>query len=198
MSLAGPSRLGPRIARLPHRLVLEVSGPDARKFLNGQSCKNIEALGGGYSGFLNASVSLTNRHFITSQGRILHTCIIFQRSPTSYLISHESPDDHPTPLQTLLPPYKLRSKVRIKDVSEEWDTWAAWGSEIESGGLMPTRLWRPGSGGANESQWSWPEGIRSLGLSEAEIGCWDLRAGLGMRQLLIPKGQNRESAAYAM
>jgi len=57
MSLAGPSRLGPRIARLPHRSVLEVSGPDARKFLNGQSCKNIEALGGGYSGFLNASVS---------------------------------------------------------------------------------------------------------------------------------------------
>lgn len=56
MSVAGPSRLGPRIARLPHRSVLEVSGPDARKFLNGQSCKNIEALGGGYSGFLNASV----------------------------------------------------------------------------------------------------------------------------------------------
>lgn len=63
---------------------------------------------------------------------------------------------------------------------------------------MPTRLWRPGSGGANESQWSWPKGVRSLGLSEAEIGCWDLRAGLGMRQLLIPKGQNRESAAYAI
>lgn len=55
-SVAGPSRLGPRIARLPHRSVLEVSGPDARKFLNGQSCKNVEALGGGYSGFLNASV----------------------------------------------------------------------------------------------------------------------------------------------
>lgn len=55
-SVAGPSRIGPRIARLPHRSVLEVSGPDARKFLNGQSCKNVEALGGGYSGFLNASV----------------------------------------------------------------------------------------------------------------------------------------------
>jgi len=58
MTIAGPSRLGPRIARLPHKSVLEVSGPDARKFLNGQSCKNIEALGGGYSGFLNASVGL--------------------------------------------------------------------------------------------------------------------------------------------
>jgi hypothetical protein len=128
-----------------------------------------------------------------SQGRILHTCFIFQRSPTSYLISHESPETHPTPLQTLLPPYKLRSKVRIKDVSEEWDTWASWGSEMEEGGLKPRRVWRPGSGGANESQWSWPEGVRSLGIGGAEIGCWDLRAGLGMRQLLIPKGQNRES-----
>lgn len=67
MSLAGPSRLGPRIARLPHRSVLEVSGPDARKFLNGQSCKNIEALGGGYSGFLNASV----RNYSSQEGQIL-------------------------------------------------------------------------------------------------------------------------------
>jgi hypothetical protein len=109
------------------------------------------------------------------------------------LISHESPPDHPTPLQTLLPPYKLRSKVRIKDVSDEWDTWAAWDDEIESGGLEPKRVWKSGSGGANESQWSWPEGVRPLGLGEDEIGCWDLRAGLGMRQLLVPKGQQRES-----
>lgn len=55
-SVAGPSRIGPKIARLPHKSVLEVSGPDTRKFLNGQSCKNVEALGGGYSGFINASV----------------------------------------------------------------------------------------------------------------------------------------------
>jgi hypothetical protein len=63
---------------------------------------------------------------------------------------------------------------------------------MEEGGLTPKRVWRPGSGGANESQWSWPEGVESLGIGEAEIGCWDLRAGLGMRQLLTPKGQNRE------
>lgn len=37
--------------------VLEVSGPDAAKFLKGQMCKDVETLGGGYSGFLNASVS---------------------------------------------------------------------------------------------------------------------------------------------
>jgi folate-binding Fe-S cluster repair protein YgfZ len=47
----------PRLASLPSRSVLEVSGPDAQKFLRGQMCKDVEPLAGGYSGFLNASVS---------------------------------------------------------------------------------------------------------------------------------------------
>lgn len=57
---------------------------------------------------------------------------------------------------------------------------------------MPSRVWRPGSGGANESQWFWPEGVRNLGVNEDEVACWDLRAGLDMRQLLVPKGKQRE------
>jgi hypothetical protein len=69
---------------------------------------------------------------------------------------------------------------------------------MEEEGLTPKRVWRPGSGGANESQWSWPEGVRSLEIGEAEIGCWDLRAGLGMRQFLAPKGQNRECPSVVL
>lgn len=46
----------PAAARL-RKNVLEVSGPDAARFLKGQMCKDVETLGGGYSGFLNASVS---------------------------------------------------------------------------------------------------------------------------------------------
>lgn len=53
---AAPPRATPRAAPLPTRSVLEVSGPDAQKFLKGQMCKDVESLGGGYSGFLNASV----------------------------------------------------------------------------------------------------------------------------------------------
>lgn len=46
----------PLIAPLPHRAVLEISGPDAKQFLKGLSCKDVESTNGGYSGFLNASV----------------------------------------------------------------------------------------------------------------------------------------------
>jgi hypothetical protein len=51
---------GPRIAPL-ERNVLELSGPDAQKFLKGLSCKDVENTGGGYSGFLNASVCSQRR-----------------------------------------------------------------------------------------------------------------------------------------
>lgn len=47
-----------KIAPLPHRSVLEISGPDAPKFLKGLTCKDVDALEGGYSGFLNASVGV--------------------------------------------------------------------------------------------------------------------------------------------
>ena len=69
MAQAGPSRvlrplssfLNQSAARNTYaplqRRVLEVSGPDAQKFLKGLCCKDVDELGGGYSGFLNASVS---------------------------------------------------------------------------------------------------------------------------------------------
>nr|ODN87071.1 mitochondrial protein [Cryptococcus depauperatus CBS 7841] len=177
------SLLTPRVAHLKQKLVLQISGPDSQKFLKGLSCKDVEYLSGGYSGFLNAS------------GRVLHTVFIFPRSDTSYLITHESQESHPEPLTKLLPPFKLRSKVRIKDVTDQWDAWSSWGSslaQIDS----PRRLWKIGSGGAAESHWEWQQGVAQLNLAEGEVGCWDLRAGWnGMsQQLLVPKG-NRPSLA---
>ncbi|ODN89617.1 mitochondrial protein [Cryptococcus wingfieldii CBS 7118] len=168
-----------RLAHLPHKHVLELAGPDAHKFLKGLTSKDVEYLAGGYSGFLNAS------------GRVLHPVFIFPRSPNSYLIAHESPPHHPAPLPALLPPFKLRSKVRIKDVSEQWDAWSAWQDTVPEG-PSPLRTWKMGSGGAAESRWDWQDGIRTVGLSEQEVGCWDLRAGWNSmgRQILVPKGQS--------
>jgi hypothetical protein len=135
---------------------------------------------------------------------------IFLRSPDTYLISHDSPSTHPNPLQILLPPFRLRSKVRIKDVSDQWDVYATYGDDRQAGAeathelpadhlgaKQPQRLWRFGSGGAAESQWSWPNGVRDLGLAEGEVGCWDLRLGWSgthgaARQILTPRGQARE------
>jgi hypothetical protein len=129
------------------------------------------------------------------QGRVLHTVFILPiqtaKVPT-YLITHSSPTTHPSPLADLLPPFKLRSKVRIRDVSDQWDVCSAWGDDAQGG---PTRTWRFGSGGAAESVWSWKGAPENLS-SEDEYGCWDLRAGFGSqgmgKHILIPKGKSRE------
>ncbi|WWD22769.1 hypothetical protein CI109_107262 [Kwoniella shandongensis] len=183
----------PRIAPLPQRSVLELSGPDAQKFLKGLSCKDVDSLQGGYSGFLNASGRILHTTFITPiTSTTSSTSTSTSGSQQKYLISHESGADHPAPLQSLLPPFRLRAKVKIRDVSSEWDAWSAYGEEGLGEGSRPIRNWRLGSGGAAESQWVWEDGkVRDLGLAEGEVGSWDLRAGWGGmgRQLLIPRGK---------
>lgn len=125
----------------------------------------------------------------------MHTVFCVPSKPNTYLISHESGADHPAPLAKLLPPFRLRAKIRIKDVSDEWDVWSAWGTPDAT--PEPGHIWRFGSGGAAERLWAWENGRAPLGLAEAEVGCWDLRAGWGPngmgRQLFVPKGQRRES-----
>jgi hypothetical protein len=110
--------------------------------------------------------------------------------PTYYIV-HETPADHPAPLESTLPPFKLRSKVRIRDVTAEWDVWTSWSEEA---GPLPQRSFKAGSGGGSEAQWTWPDGIRDLRLGEGELGCWDLRAQTSDsgRQMLVPKGKTRE------
>lgn len=113
----------------------------------------------------------------------------------TYLVIHETPEDHPAPLLATLPPFKLRSKVKIRDATPDWDVWSVWGTE--HGQPSPARTFKLGSGGAAEATWTWQD-YRSLGLAEGEIGCWDLRAGFGSdalgRQVLVPKGRSRECA----
>lgn len=46
-----------KAAHLAGKAIIEISGPDAQKFLKGQTCRDVDKIGGGYSGFLNASVS---------------------------------------------------------------------------------------------------------------------------------------------
>lgn len=46
-----------KMALLPSQGVYRVTGPDSPKFLKGLTCKDVERIGGGYTGFLNATVS---------------------------------------------------------------------------------------------------------------------------------------------
>lgn len=119
---------------------------------------------------------------LTPKGRVLHTSFAFLAGPSRYLITHESAG-HPAPLVNHLTPFRLRSKVRIRDVSDQWDVWAAWGEAAKA-----TRKWKLGSGGAAEATW---EHVSPLAVGDTEIGCWDLRAaGMGA-QILAPKGCSR-------
>lgn len=91
----------------------------------------------------------------------------------------------------MLKRYVLRSKVKLRDVSEEYDVWAAWGSATESETEMEIagRKWSWARSGAVEPDWSgessWP-----WGMEERKVR--DRRAvGMGKR-LLVGKGEKRE------
>lgn len=86
----------------------------------------------------------------------------------------------------MLKRYVLRSKVKLRDVSDEYDVWAAWGSDVG----MEVRKWNWARSGAVEPDWSeeneWPWGTQ-------EERVRDRRAvGMGTR-MLVRKGDKRES-----
>lgn len=87
----------------------------------------------------------------------------------------------------MLKKYVLRSKVKLRDVSEEYDVWAAWGSEDVESNIA--RKWSWARSGAVEPDWSaeaeWPWGKDDRRLN-------DRRApGMGAR-ILVRKGDRRE------
>ncbi|KAJ9117597.1 hypothetical protein QFC22_004447 [Naganishia vaughanmartiniae] len=93
--------------------------------------------------------------------------------------------------------YVLRSKVKLKYATEEYDVWSVFGTPAadEAAGLAK-RWWKFGSGGAAEPQWEFETGAWAevgRGLREGEVGCWDLRGGWGQmgmgRRLLVKKGE---------
>jgi hypothetical protein len=139
----------------------------------------------------------------------MHDVFIFhQPSTDTYWIDHSTEASASTPstpntkaLYEEIKRYVLRSKVKLKYATEEYDVWSVWGTPANEA-QSATRWWKFGSGGAAEPQWefqdeAWKEVQR--GLREGEVGCWDLRGGWGQegmgRRLLVKKGETRESAS---
>ena len=88
----------------------------------------------------------------------------------------------------MLKRYVLRSKVKIKDVTEEYDIWQAWGTSTEQS-WETGRQWDFARSGVIEPHWDkdreWPWGS-TVGLLR------DRRAvGIGHR-LLVRKGDRRK------
>jgi hypothetical protein len=68
-----------------------------------------------------------------------------------YLIEHDPRLTTTPPLLDTLKRFVLRSKVKIKDVGDEWSVWAAWGNS--SLDLGPERCWHWAASQSIESNW---------------------------------------------
>lgn len=86
----------------------------------------------------------------------------------------------------MLKRHVLRSKVRIRDVTQEHDLWAAWGDSHTWDN--PARRWSWARSGVAEPLWEteeWPWGSEDMLIK-------DRRApGMGTRRL-VKKGEKRE------
>lgn len=107
------------------------------------------------------------------------------KSQPAYLIEYDATTP-PADVPALLPMLKrhvLRSKVRLRDASDEYNVWAAWGDDSE---VSNPRRWMRAQSGTIEPAWdSSPWGLEG----EALI---DRRAeGMGSRRL-VRTGDRRE------
>jgi folate-binding Fe-S cluster repair protein YgfZ len=134
-----------------------------------------------------------HQHKPKNQGRVLYDVFIYTHTTPSgspgYLIEYDSRASSQSaagPLLPMLKRYVLRSKVKLRDVSNEYDVWAAWGSEFG----IETRKWNWARSGAVEPDWSgeneWPWGTQQERIQDRRA------VGMGTR-MLVRKGDKRES-----
>ena len=196
----------PTVAPVSNRSILSLGGSQASEFLNGILTSSvIDGPGPGskrrtghrpmFSTFLHAQVSfhdyICRERFIVSnglKGRVIYDVFIYtftsSDSKPSYLIDYESRESAAPPLLSMLKRYVLRSKVKLRDVSEEYDVWAVWGSDSAVEG----RNWNWARSGAVEPDWTgeteWPWGKDDKRIRD--------RRGVGMgERLLVRKGDRR-------
>lgn len=167
----------PTVAPVPHRAILSVAGTQAAEFLNGILASTVqEPARPLYSALLHP------------QGRILYDVFLYTKTDSltgqrSYLLEYDSRPSDATPMLSLLKRYVLRSKVSIRDVSEEYDIWAAWGSSKDAR-WETTRQWNWTPSGVIEPKWDfseWPWGINDESIL-------DRRATYMGRRFLVKKG----------
>jgi len=175
----------PIVAPVPHRSVLSLAGSQAPEFLNGILASSIPD-GNTYRPMFST--------FLHAQGRVLYDVFIYAHTTSdgkpSYLIEYDSRASTDAAAPSLLPMlkrYVLRSKVKLRDVSDEYEIWAAWGdSKTEMG-----RKWSWAGSGAVEPDWNgeseWPWGMEERGVRD--------RRAVGMgRRMLVRKGERRKSS----
>lgn len=107
-----------------------------------------------------------------------------------FLLEYDSRESEATPLLTYFKRHVLRSKVKFRPVTDEYDVWCAWGSSKDRD-WESKRDWRRAQSGAIEPVWQdvesggWPWGSEPLVIND--------RRAVGMgRRLLVQKGTLRK------
>ena len=106
-----------------------------------------------------------------------------------FLIEHDSRPSEAPALLPMLKKYVLRSKVKVRDVTEQYDVWASWGSSFDSPMDYSAREWQRAPSGAVETVWNdtvvqWPWGSLDRALLDRRA------VGLGSR-FLVNNGDRR-------
>ncbi|TDL29336.1 Aminomethyltransferase folate-binding domain-containing protein [Rickenella mellea] len=175
----------PAVAQVPHRSLLYLSGSQASEFLNGVLATSVPSpsVGPFFSTFLHA------------QGRVLYDVFVYNKKnpkgQDGYFIEYDPRPSEAPPILPFLKRYILRSKVKIEDVSNEYDVWAAWGSERESN-WETERHWNPARSGVVEPVWPpdepWPWGTEEMELRDRRA------VGMGKR-MIVRKGERPAEAS---
>lgn len=102
----------------------------------------------------------------------------------SYLLEYDPHPSEAPPMISLLKRYVLRSKVKIRDVSEQYDVWAAWGNSLQE--PQPQWTFAKRSGAVEPKLDPWPWGRKDESILD--------RRAVGMgRRFLVRKGDLRKS-----
>ncbi|MHA1564462.1 MAG: CAF17-like 4Fe-4S cluster assembly/insertion protein YgfZ [Alphaproteobacteria bacterium] len=108
----------PNFANLDQRGVIAISGDDARPFLQGLISQDVEKVD---------SATAVYGAFLTPQGKFLHDFCIAQDTDGTLLLDCEASGVED--LRSRLSRYKLRAKVTLQDVSNDYETTVAFGPE---------------------------------------------------------------------
>lgn len=118
----------PRIALLPDRGLVSVTGPDGEKLLQGLLTSDLTRLGEG---------QMQLAALLTPQGKILFELLVARDEAGGLLI--EVMRRHAPALVQRLQLYKLRANVEIRDVSADFTVAAAWNDANVGGGALVCR-----------------------------------------------------------
>ncbi|KAL5487933.1 CAF17 [Sanghuangporus weigelae] len=174
-------RTTPTVAPVPNRALLYLSGSQATEFLNGVVASTVPnpPRGPFFSALLHA------------QGRVLYDIFVYPkknaRGHDEYFIEYDSRPSEAPPLLQTLKRFILRSKVKVEDVSNEYDIWSIWGSEDAKKWESPRR-WAWARSGVIEPAWDLSEGWPWSDGDAETTSLRDRRAVDMGRRALIRKG----------